>query len=92
MLKTAISFPTMFGKIFFYKNEIWLGTMEGLSILSQPDQTITNYIYAANNPDGSAIILSAIFSAMIREEYGWPLMLAELTIIISRTIFSLILK
>lgn len=39
-------------KIFMHQDEIWLGTMEGLSIFKPKDQTVTNYQYSATVPDG----------------------------------------
>ena len=39
-------------KIYFCKNEVWFGTMEGLSILNLTDKTFSGYQYAANNPEG----------------------------------------
>ncbi len=39
-------------KIFCTQDEIWLGTMEGLSIFKQKDHSFINYQYSVNNPEG----------------------------------------
>ena len=39
-------------KLFFFQKEIWMGTMEGLSIMNRNDQTFSNYQYAPNSPEG----------------------------------------
>ena len=39
-------------QVFFRKNEIWIGTMDGLSILSPNNLSFTNFQYNVNDPDG----------------------------------------
>jgi len=39
-------------KLFFNEKEVWIGTMEGLSILDKDKQSISNFQYASNSPEG----------------------------------------
>ncbi len=39
-------------KLFFNKEEVWIGTLDGLSILNLNNQSFSNFQYASNNPKG----------------------------------------
>jgi len=39
-------------KLFFNEKEVWIGTMEGLTILNREKKSFSNYQYALNSPEG----------------------------------------